>query len=467
MLRLPSASGASAIRRPPAAIVMKSFSRMTGLTVWNYRCFQSNQAARLAPLTFLVGANSTGKTSFLALLRAMHQLAVRGEAPDFSASPYDLGSFNDIVNLSENRDLTPDSFGSSLHFVTSSRSNDTMSVSVAFGERGGAPYPYVRKFSNNEVELELIVDPGGISTAHAKTRAGQWRFPIEFWIDDLDFELMPLRFLLFELSEMTPIPSPENKVQKPSSQEMKKVHTFIHNLSRTWTVRDMVFASAPVRSRPKRTYDPIRPSRDSEGEYVPTFLARSSYLPRGGWHQMKQRLEDFGKRLGLFSQIEVKELGDQHGGPFQLQIRRFGASPESRKRNLVDVGYGVNQVLPLLAELLRPDAREIFLLQQPEVHLHPKAQAELGDLFGTIAAEGRQLVVETHSDYLINRVRMDIRDDRSQIEAKDVSILFFESADENVQIHSIKVDESGNVIGAPPSYREFFMDEIEREIGFL
>ena len=80
---------------------------------------------------------------------------------------------------------------------------------------------------------------------------------------------------------------------------------------------------------------------------------------------------------------------------------------------------------------------------------------------------GRWDFVETHSDYLINRVRMDIRDDRSQIQAKDVSILFFESADENVIIHSLKVDESGNIIGAPPSYRKFFMDEIEREIGYL
>ena len=439
---------------------------MTELTVWNYRCFQREQAARLAPLTFLVGANGTGKTSFLALLRAMHQVAVQGKVPDFNASPYDLGSFNDIVNLSEDGYSTPDSFGSSLHFVTSSHSNETISVSVTFGERGGAPFPYERKFSNSDVELELIVGVKGMSTVNVKTNAGQWRFPTESRIDDLDSRLISMRFLLFEISELDAIPYPDNKVQKPPSHEMDKVRTFIRNLSGDWMRQDTVLASAPVRSRPKRTYDPVHPSRDSEGEYVATLLARFSNLQARQWRRMKQRLEDFGNRLRLFSQIEVTELSTQHGGPVQLQIRRFGASPKSRKRNLVDVGYGVNQVLPLLAELLRPDAREIFLLQQPEVHLHPTAQAELGDLFGAIAAEGRQLVVETHSDYLINRVRMDIRDSRSLIEAGDVSILFFESADENVQIHSIKVDESGNVIGAPPSYRAFFMDEIEREIGY-
>ena len=209
----------------------------------------------------------------------------------------------------------------------------------------------------------------------------------------------------------------------------------------------------------------MRPPRDSAGEDVTDMLARISYVDAEKWFQMKQRLEDFGKQLGLFSQIEVKEVGDHPSNRFQLQIRLHGAGPKGRMRNIVDTGYGINQVLPLLAELLRPDSRDLFLLQQPEVHLHPTVQAELGALFGTIAAEGRQLVVETHSDYLINRVRLDIRDQKSRIESKDVSILYFESDDENVQIHSIGIDEYGNIIGAPPSYRKFFMEEIEREIS--
>ena len=52
----------------------------------------------------------------------------------------------------------------------------------------------------------------------------------------------------------------------------------------------------------------------------------------------------------------------------------------------------------------------MFLLQQPEVHLHPQAQAALGTLFCQVAAGGRQLIIETHSDYIIDRVRMDVRD---------------------------------------------------------
>ena len=102
--------------------------------------------------------------------------------------------------------------------------------------------------------------------------------------------------------------------------------------------------------------------------------------------------------------------------PFQIHVRKFGKILKGNRRNLIDVGYGVSQVLPLLTEMLRPNAPSMFLLQQPEVHLHPSAQAALGSLFCSIAGPDRQLVVETHSDYIIDRVRdgRPGRDDRSQ-----------------------------------------------------
>ena len=71
---------------------------MESVTVKNFRCFREEQTARMAPLTLLVGENSTGKTSFLALLRALWDVAFREVAPDFREPPYDLGSFGDIVH---------------------------------------------------------------------------------------------------------------------------------------------------------------------------------------------------------------------------------------------------------------------------------------------------------------------------------------------------------------------------------
>ena len=96
------------------------------------------------------------------------------------------------------------------------------------------------------------------------------------------------------------------------------------------------------------------------------------------------------------------------------------------------MGYGVSQVLPLLLELLIEDGYPRFLLQQPEVHLHPRAQAALGSLFCSTASSGRQLIVETHSEYIVDRVRMDIRDRTTDLKPEDVSILFFERTDLDV-----------------------------------
>lgn len=129
------------------------------------------------------------------------------------------------------------------------------------------------------------------------------------------------------------------------------------------------------------------------------------------------------------------------------------------------MGYGVSQTLPLLTELLRDDAPSMFLLQQPEVHLHPSAQAALGSLFCNLAGPERQLIVETHSDYILDRVRMDVRDKETELKPEDVSILFFEPGELDVTIHSLRLDDEGNVLDAPDSYREFFMAETRRSIG--
>ena len=73
---------------------------MDSITLQNYRCFGSEeQTARLAPLTLLVGPNSTGKTSFLALIRALWDVAFREVVPNFREEPFDLGSFGDPSNF--------------------------------------------------------------------------------------------------------------------------------------------------------------------------------------------------------------------------------------------------------------------------------------------------------------------------------------------------------------------------------
>ena len=195
------------------------------------------------------------------------------------------------------------------------------------------------------------------------------------------------------------------------------------------------------------------------------YLAEVFFESKREWDALKKRLEDFGKAAGLFDEISIRPLGKRNSEPFQVQIRKFAGGLKGPKRNLIDMGYGVSQVLPIVTELLHDDAPDLFLLQQPEVHLHPSAQAALGSLFCQVAGAGRQLVVETHSDHLMDRVRMDVRDGVSALKPEDVSILFFERKDLDVHIHSLRIDGEGNILDAPDGYRSFFMEETRRSLG--
>jgi predicted ATPase len=128
----------------------------------------------------------------------------------------------------------------------------------------------------------------------------------------------------------------------------------------------------------------------------------------------------------------------------------------------------VSQILPILFDSLEAPPGQTFLLQQPEVHLHPRAQAALGSVLVAQAADRRQtFVVETHSDHLVDRVRMDVREKRgaTPLSPEDVVILYFERKEGRATVHPIKIDAQGNLIDVPAGYRDFFMLEERRLLG--
>ena len=94
---------------------------MDKITLKNFRCFREEQTARLAPLTLLVGENSTGKTSFMALIRALWDVAFAERVPDFREAPYNLGSFRDIVHNRGGRGKPAESFEAGFEYGDSHR----------------------------------------------------------------------------------------------------------------------------------------------------------------------------------------------------------------------------------------------------------------------------------------------------------------------------------------------------------
>ena len=218
-------------------------------------------------------------------------------------------------------------------------------------------------------------------------------------------------------------------------------------------------AFTPIRTNPQRTYDPVKEGSDPMGSYVPMKLARI-LSGDGASSDFQGWLNEFGSASGLYSEVSTRRLG-RTGDPFQIEVKLPGLGP---RRNLVDVGYGVSQALPIIVDAVSSEPGSMLLIQQPEVHLHPRAQAAMGSFFAQLADSGRnRLVVETHSDYLVDRVRMDVRDER--IKASDVVILYFEQGERGVDIHPIEIDARGHPVEVPPGYRSFFLDEDRRFFG--
>ncbi len=457
---------------------------MDSITLRNFRCFREEQTVCLAPLTLLVGENSTGKTSFMAMIRALWDVAFRHRVPDFKEEPYDLGSFDEIAHHRGGRGGRATTFEAGFNVVPEAtrgkkRHADTNGqpyrFEVTFKKRGTVPGPVKMRLSHEAVWIEVRLEDQ-LWQASFGTSRGTWKSSDTFPdLKDVDYDpiLSPLFYLISPRargpvgdreSEAEPIALQGSGSPTDRDRELIKQLVDTHIQGEFGYHREQPYASAPVRSKPRRPYDPARTTRDPEGDYIPMYLADVHSQNKVKWRAFKSMLERFGQTAGLFDEILVKPLGNKESGPFQVQIRKYGNRAKGPQRNLIDVGYGVSQVLPVITELLRPDAPSMFLLQQPEVHLHPSAQAALGSLFCQVAGPDHQLVVETHSDHLLDRVRMDVRDGTTRLKPDDVSFLFFERGDLDVRIHSLRIDEEGNILGAPPGYRQFFMEETTRSL---
>ena len=447
---------------------------MDSITLENFRCFREEQTARLAPLTLLVGENSTGKTSFLALVRAIWNLAYRYRVPDFKEEPYDLGSFDEIAHHRGSKGGHADEFQAGFsagfgnirvparRFDFSFRKDGTSPALTRRYIAGGDAWLEERCGTSEGYALRVGTTNGTRGYTLSVAKRGQPTFVVHSFVPP--YPLIPSKMIEEEIKRTESLGDDPNTISSPLSLVALKK---IREIAEPSIYVEQPYASAPVRSRPHRTYDPSRPTPDPEGDYVPMYLADAFSRNKAVWSDLKKGLEDFGKAAGLFDEISIRQFGKSGSEPFQVQVRRFDGRRKGPQRNLIDVGYGVSQVLPVITELLRPDAPPLFLLQQPEVHLHPSAQAALGSLFCRMAGPQRQLIVETHSDHLLDRIRMEVRDGETNLKPEDVSILYFERGDLDVNIHSIRIDEEGNIRGAPDGYRRFFLEETSRSLGLL
>ena len=432
---------------------------ITQFTMEEVRCFAERQTLEIRPLTFLVGENSTGKTTALACFHVLANF-LRGGGVDFNADPYSMGIFKDIV-----RNSRPKAKTFKLGF-TFKHSNEDIEWTVEFVEKNRGLEPTVNSVNVKFVDGEIIckmkdkMDKGVHLTVFDQKQN-------QYQIDYADDFFSNYSLSLFLESLVLGVSKRISEADVALAEYLKKKDkNSKEDQDRPWTTfgRGSIFSTSPVRSRPKRTYDPMREFNDPEGSDVPLLLMQAKTVRKGSWEKLKAQLVEFGKESGLYQNIDIKNLNRGLGAPFQLKFKVRG--PNS---NITDVGYGISQILSILVRILDIplSRREMvsFLLQQPEIHLHPRAQAEFSSLLVKLANEGnRSFIVETHSDYMIDRARIDIM--RGNIRPEDVSVIYFEPKGNVVKVHNIGFDKKANMTGVPSHYGEFFLKETDKLMGF-
>ena len=460
-------------------------ARLEEFTIGNVRCFAEEQRVPIRPITLLIGENSVGKTTFLGGYRAIHNLThyarrnIRNSVPgpNFNDAPFAMGAFRDIVNHGRVAGAASDfQLGGKMSYraVTDGVvAWGHVSVIYSFMEaKSGAdavPYKATFVFSNGE-KLDVVAE------AH---RYGDYQnlcvidpdTGARVTIYDFPSRSIALPEIANMFARIARVARGEVKWEKKGN--MKNIADFLvrqfcpdrKDLLMVEFCNNLAeYSLAPIRSKPKRTYDPVSDEYNPEGGHIPMFLAQISRTRKKEWDALRKRLVDFGKESGLFSDFKVKGLGKHVSNPFQIHVKSRGGMS-----NLIDVGYGVGQIYPLLVQIMLASQRKtpaVFLLQEPEVHLHPQAQAALTSFFAkSTKDDGHAFIIETHGDSIIDRVRICVSN--GLIPPEDVVILFFEPQTRgSVKIHPIMMDKMANLQGAPKGYRDFFMEEGDRLLGF-
>ena len=419
----------------------------------NIRTFVGRYEIEIAPITIIVGENSAGKSTLLAAT------AITGDAknfplnPNFNLQPYELGNFNTII--SNSREANKEFF--SLGFSKGNRRKSKYQTLATYKDSKGIAEIYEIKIDRQESILN-IARVGKDLAVSGKTASGK-EFERKFKdkSDDLNklFNLDNLIFSIVQhfIDELAP--------ESFAEEGREFVQDFVSSFyGPSDSLPRSQISLSPIRSKPKRTYDEFRDDFSPDGDHIPFVLSSLLSDPEKK-DFISKSLKQFGKDSGLFDDIRIKRLGKSASDPFQILVKSKG-----KEVNITDVGYGVSQALPIIVECVTAGKGTRVLMQQPEVHLHPKAQAALGSFIASMKKSSDQYyMIETHSDFLIDRILLESR--QGIINHKDISILFLEKEKGKTVVHTLKVNGSGEIIDPPDSYKKFFLEEQFRILGVM
>lgn len=221
----------------------------------------------------------------------------------------------------------------------------------------------------------------------------------------------------------------------------------------------------PLRENPRRQYaignEYFR--TNSTGADIPFVLAKNLgkttipelYPPATENNFEAKRLPEQ-KSLSELVQcwLDYFELG-------KLEIKNLQESLQINIKdcNIADVGFGISQILPVIVQGLSMDYEQTLILEQPEIHLHPRMQMRMSDFLLTISQTNHCAIVETHSDHIINRLVRRALEAPNEDLLNNIAIYFVENSMEGSLIHEIKIDRIRGISECPQEFFTQFASE--------
>ncbi|MFQ5663665.1 MAG: DUF3696 domain-containing protein [Terriglobia bacterium] len=431
----------------------------------NFRSFADSGWIEVRPLTVLIGPNNSGKTSLLLPLLLMKQtLDSRDPAVALKTMGplVDVGTFRDLVF----RHKADESVSFNLRFRYPKDSGPKKEIKpVGAYAPGRASFEFTRGAEPTKIDLRRLEIHDLYDRLYLlRTLRRGGNYGLQF-VEDLagkfgkavrdskpEHFFFPSVNLLFQFIR-------EEQRKKRRGVSRKKGLKIPENVRHYFDVTGVtqfrisellsqLSYVGPLRQHPKRFYEISEELPESvglRGEDAPQIL----FLKRDAVF-----LRDVRRWLRTFQLADSIRCESLHRGIFAVRIWERKKASEV---DFADTGFGLSQLLPLIVQGFHAKAHSIIFMEQPEIHLNPKMQCTLANLFAAIAGADKTVIVETHSEHLVLRLRSLIAE--GELKPQDVALYFVEKQKEESSVRRIPIQEDGHI--EPQEWpKRFFEDSI-------
>jgi hypothetical protein len=407
---------------------------LTRLRAENFKSWKDTGELRLAPLTGLFGANSSGKSSILQILLMLKQTV---ESLDRNRV-LDLGDENSLLNLGTFADL-----------IHGHELNIPLKFSLKWYEKPPPPpHPSISNFIADEVRFDasIVEREEHLRVSEFEYSIAGHRFGMKA-TSEQNYDYMhdgraekhvgsPIKFFGFP---------PETTAHDPAFMPDLDLPPVLQQ-----TLGDVKYLG-PLRQYPQRIYrwrgiTPFDIGRDG-GEAIQALIAN-----RGKRLAVEQSVAKWLKSMKLINSFRLEPVAPNRSD-YEVRVKN---TPTSVEVLLPDVGFGVSQVLPVLVLCYYVPEGSTVIIEQPEIHLHPSAQSELADMLIDVVKNRKvQVIMESHSEHLLRRLQRRIAE--GELPAEDAAIYFCSMEDGASKAEELKIGDDGLVKNWP---NDFFGDEM-------